>query len=295
MKLRKLTLPALITIGLMSPVKTVQHVPLTPVCDTFERVCHTDNLSKAFELAKTFELKNDTNFVGGITKTYSKENIDRLREVIKTPTTPEDYIAPVENTKDVYLEPFGMFFAKRPGGRPHLGLDIFASKYARKPKQPVVITAPVDGIVISNKKANPDNNIVANCVGLLGKDGRKYCFDHLARPTDYKTSIPMPEVGTLLHKGDTIGYIGSTGETSLWHLHLGIETEEQLEKQQKSKMWKKVSEHGNYSRLKGQVDPLNENEAGFIAKRLNEYSKQNMQMAKDLLLDYPDRNTYLNK
>ncbi|MCM1265888.1 MAG: M23 family metallopeptidase [Candidatus Gastranaerophilales bacterium] len=294
MKLKRLA-PIIVTIGMIAPLKTVQHAPLTPVYDTFEKTCQVDNLTKAFNLAKTLEQQNDTNFVGGITRTFSKENIQRLRETIKTPTTIDDYAAPIENNENIYLEPFGMFFAKRPGGRPHLGLDIFASKYAKKPEKPVVITAPIDGIVISNKKANPNDNVVANCVGLLGKDGKQYFFDHMARPTDYKTSIPMPEVGSILHKGDTIGYVGNTGETALWHLHLGITTEEQLEKQLHSKMWKKVSEYGNYSQLKGQVDPLNENEAGLISKRLNIYKKQNMQSAKDLLLEYPERDTYLTK
>ena len=295
MKLRKLAAPIIVTLGMMTPLKTVQHAPITPICDTFERTCQVDNLTKAYELAKTFEQKNDTNFVGGITRTFSKENIEKLKETIKTPTTIEDYAEPIANTKNVYLEPFGMFFAKRPGGRPHLGLDIFVSKYAKKPKEPVAITAPIDGIVISNKKANPNDNIVANCVSLLGKDGIKYSFDHLARPTDYKTSVPMPELGSILHKGDTIGYVGSTGETSLWHLHLSIETKEQLEKQLQSKMWQKVSEFGSYSQLKGQVDPLNIKEAGLISKRLNNYKKQNMNKAKDLLLDYPERDTYLTK
>ncbi|MCD8378541.1 MAG: M23 family metallopeptidase [Candidatus Gastranaerophilales bacterium] len=291
---RKAIVPFAFTLGVMNPIKFGPALR-TPVKDTFVKTCIVDKLSQAADMAHSMEIKNDTNFTGGITRTFSKENIEKLRQTISRPTTPTDYTAPVKNDKNVYLEPFGMFFAKRPGGRPHLGLDIFATPLAKKPKEPVVITAPVDGIVISNKKANPDNNLVANCVGLLGVDGRKYAFDHLARATDYKTSVVMPELGTVMHKGDTIGYMGATGETSLWHLHLGIETEEQLAKQQNSVMWQKISKNSPYSKLKGQVDPLNEEEAGLIARKLNEYSIQNMSSAKKMLLPYEGRNKYLNK
>ncbi len=83
MKLRKLAAPIIVTLGMMTPLKTVQHAPITPICDTFERTCQVDNLTKAYELAKTFEQKNDTNFVGGITRTFSKENIEKLKELIK--------------------------------------------------------------------------------------------------------------------------------------------------------------------------------------------------------------------
>jgi len=294
MNIRKIAAPILFTTGVMMPAR-LGTFSTAPIRDTFVKTCTVDKLTQAADLAKTFEIKNDTNFVGGVTKTFAPENIDRLRKAIARPTEIKDYALPVKNSSNVYLEPFGMFFAKRPGGRPHLGLDIFVSKYGRKPAEPVVVTAPVDGIVISNKKANPNDNVVANCVGLLGVDGKRYAFDHLARPTDYKTSIKMPEVGKVLHKGDSIGYVGSTGETTLWHLHLTVQSQEQLAKQKSSKMWNNISKKSSYSGMHGQTDPLNENEAGLIAKNLNEYKKQNLKAANELLLPYKGRESYLKK
>ena len=84
-------------------------------------------------------------------------------------------------------------------------------------------------------------------------------------------SIPMPTVGTILKIGDPIGYVGSTGETSLWHLHFTVMTDEQLEKQVNDKSWQKIASQSNYSKLKGQVNPLNPEEAGPIAYLLSEY------------------------
>jgi hypothetical protein len=294
MRVKSKIIPALVALTAIAPSRVARSSYSTPIIDTFEKVCTVDGLSKGAELAKTFEIKNDTNFVGGVTRTFSEENIQKLKNAITRPTTIEDYAPPIKNSKDVYIEPFGMFFAKRPQGRPHLGLDIFVSELAKKPAKPVVVTAPVEGIVISTKCANLKDNLVANCVGVLGVDGKIYKFDHLARPTDYKTSIPMPKVGTALHKGDSIGYVGHTGETALWHLHLCVESEEQLAKQKSSQMWQDIQKNSPYSQLKGQTDPLNEHEAGLVAKRLQEYQIQNKHSSKKMLMDYPDRN-YLQK
>lgn len=291
---RKIVTPILVAAGTMTPVNVAYH-HTAPIKDVFVKTQKVDNLKSVANLTKTMQVVNDTNFVGGITRTYSSENIQKLKSVIKRTTNISDYELPIKNSKDVYIEPFGMFFAKRPEGRPHLGLDIFVSPYARKPEQPVYVTSPVAGVVISNKKANPNDNLIANCVGILGVDGKRYAFDHLARPTDYKTSVSMPEVGTIVQKGDTLGVVGNTGETTLWHLHMTVSSDEQLAKQKKSKMWQNVSQISKYSSLRGQSDPLNEKESGFIAKLLNTYKKKNLKVSDDLLLPYEGKREYLNK
>lgn len=293
-RFRKIVTPILVAAGTMTPVNLSYH-NTTLIKDVFVKTQMVDNLKSVTGLTKTMQIVNDTNFVGGITRTYSAENIQKLKSAIKRTTNISDYELPIKNSKDVYIEPFGMFFAKRPEGRPHLGLDIFVSPYARKPEQPVYVTSPVAGVVISNKKANPNDNLVANCVGILGVDGKRYAFDHLARPTDYKTSVSMPEVGTIVQKGDTLGVVGNTGETTLWHLHMTVSSDEQLAKQKKSKMWQNVSQISKYSSLKGQSDPLNEKESGFIAKLLNTYKKKNLKVSDDLLLPYEGKREYLNK
>lgn len=220
------------------------------------------------------KIVKSVNFKGGISYMFDSASVKILKKRIRKPDALISYSAPIENKKNVYLEPFGMFFANRPQGnnvRPHLGLDIFVSPYSRKPKEPVVVMAPLDGVVISHKRARKEDNVISNCVTMLGVDGRRYSFDHLARSTDYTDSIPLPVVGTILKRGDEIGYVGSTGETTMWHLHLIVMTDEQLAKQQKSKFWQELAQKTEYCRLTGQVNPLDENSAGKIAKFLSEY------------------------
>ncbi len=221
----------------------------------------------------------DTNFAGGISHRFDDESVKKLKDRICIPDSLLEYKAPVENAENVYLEPFGYFFANRPNKdkkRPHLGLDIYVSPKSKKPKKPVLIQAPVDGVVISHKRAREKDNAIANCVILLGRDGRRYTFDHMARPDDYEDSIPMPTVGTILKVGEPIGYVGCTGETSMWHLHLTVMTDEQLEKQKNDKYWQEIASQSRYSELKGQVNPLNPEEAGLIAYLLSEYKGGNL-------------------
>ena len=216
----------------------------------------------------------DTNFAGGISHRFDDESVQKLKNRIHRPDSLLEYKAPIENDENIYLEPFGYFFANRPNKdkkRPHLGLDIYVSPKSKKPKDPVLIQAPVDGVVISHKRAREEDNSIANCVMLLGRDGRRYTFDHMARPDDYEDSIPMPTVGTILKAGEPIGYVGCTGETSMWHLHLAVMTDEQLEKQKNDKCWQKIASQSRYSELKGQVNPLNPEDAGPIAYPLSEY------------------------
>lgn len=219
-------------------------------------------------------ITSTTNFLGGVSYHFDEESVRKLKERIYKPDSLLEYKAPIENAENVYLEPFGYFFANRPNGdkkRPHLGLDIFVSPLARKPKEPVLIQAPVDGVIISHKRARQEDNLIANCVVLLGRDGRRYAFDHMARPEDYSDSIPMPTVGTILKSGDPIGYVGSTGETTMWHCHLLIRTDEAKKIQKSSKFWQTLASQSQYCSLTGQVNPLNPKEAGPIAYKLSEY------------------------
>lgn len=72
---------------------------------------------------------------------------------------------------------------------------------------------------------------------------------------------------------DKLGYVGKTGETDIWHLHLTVMTEKGLENQQNDPGWMALSKKSKYTQLKGQVDPLNESEAGTIANLLNQYTR----------------------
>lgn len=270
----KKLIPILTAVSFSVPLKcgnsTIKN--LDRVSNTIVSVVNKPNL-KDLEGLKIIK---SVNFKGGVSYQFDSKSVEILKERIKKPDKLITYTAPIENANNVYLEPFGMYFADRPNEntnkmRPHLGLDIFVSKFSRKPEKPVIVKSPLDGVVISHKRARKEDNVISNSIIMLGVDGRKYAFDHLARSTDYNDSIPLPVVGTILKKGDKIGYVGSTGETTMWHLHLIVMTEEQLAKQQKSKFWQRLSKSSGYCKLTGQVNPLDEKSAGPIAKILNKY------------------------
>lgn len=224
----------------------------------------------------TYGLKKErvVNFKGGVIERFDSASIETLKQRIAADTSKViRYCFPLKDAKKPYTEPFGHFLADRPGGRKHLGLDIFVTPYARKPKEPVTIVAPIDGIVVSNKFARPEDNVIANSISILGVDGRKYAFDHMARGTEYADSIVRPKVGQKVKMGTPLGYVGSTGETSLYHLHLVVMTDKQLAAQKQSKMWLDMAKHSEYSSLCGQVNPLNKKDAGEIADVLNDVLK----------------------
>lgn len=289
---RNVLFPIITLTAAAMPIKTMQEQKLLTInpqniIDTPVYYLPNNNCISPQDL-NGLKVVTDTNFVGGISHRFDDESIQKLKERIHKPDSLLEYKSPIENSKNIYLEPFGYFFAKRPNGnknRPHLGLDIFVTQKSIKPKKPVLIQAPVDGVVISHKRAREKDNVIGNCIILLGRDGRRYSFDHMARPNDYKDSIPMPTVGTILKAGDSIGYVGRTGETALWHLHLTVMTDEQLENQKNAKYWQKLASQSSYSQLKGQVNPLNPDEAGPIAYLLSQYKGAKLNLIGDFKLE----------
>ena len=285
-RFRKVLLPAIATIAAVSiPIKTGTEQQIQPKTPSVYYLPNTNCICP--EDLNGLKVVADTNFVGGVSHRFDDESIQKLKARIQKPDSLLEYKAPIENSKNIYLEPFGYFFANRPGSgkpRPHMGLDIFVSPNSRKPRNPVLIQAPVDGVIISHKRAREKDNVISNSVILLGRDGRRYGFDHMARPEDYKDSIPMPTVGTIIKAGDPIGYVGRTGETTMWHLHLTVMTDEQLEKQQNSRYWRTIAEQSGYSQLKGQVNPLNPEDAGPIAYSLCEYRGGKLNLIGDFKL-----------
>lgn len=95
------------------------------------------------------------------------------------------------------------WLAPRPGGRRHLGVDMFATTGT-----PVV--APADGRVEAE-----DNDLGGLAFGLWGNDGTYYYGAHLAA----HGATPGP-----VRAGTVIGYVGQTGDarTTAPHLHFEI-------------------------------------------------------------------------
>ena len=265
-------MPILTTVAMAVPMKTANST-MRVTAQTQDKFVSIINSITPSDL-KGLKVIKEVNFKGGIINKFDSASVEKLKQKIKRPENLITYKAPIENAKNIYLEKFGMFFADRPCGeniRPHLGLDIFVSPYSRKPEKPIVIQAPLDGVVISSKRARKEDNVISNAFTLLGVDGRRYSFDHLARATDYNDSIPFPTVGKILKAGDKVGYVGATGETTLWHLHLIVMTDNQLVAQKQSHFWTTLAGKTGYCKLLGQVNPLDEKKAGPIAKFLNEY------------------------
>ena len=282
----KILYPLLTVAALSVPIKTAKEdvIKFTdgPVYTDYKPDILTPKVLEGLKITST------TNFLGGVSYHFDEESEQKLKERIYKPDSLLEYKAPIENSANVYLEPFGYFFANRPNGnkkRPHMGLDIFVSPYSRKPKDPVTVQAPVDGVVISHKRARQEDNVISNCVVLLGRDGRRYAFDHLARPEDYPDSVKMPTVGTILNAGDPIGYVGATGETTMWHCHLMIRTDEAYKVQQNSKYWRTLESQAKYTTIRGQVNPLNPKDAGPIAYKLSEYRGGRLNSKGDFKLE----------
>ncbi|MCI1274240.1 MAG: M23 family metallopeptidase [Clostridiaceae bacterium] len=268
-RIQNILKPLTLSLALLTPIKAPQYS---------ERLAHDVFQNEPVEVLSrhlTSGLVSITkkNFRGGIIKEYDKSSLKVLKERLTKRNMMVVYCSPLADCRCAYTENFGHFFAKRPLGRPHLGLDIFVTPYALKPKKPVKVVAPIGGVVIMEKHARQVDNLIGNSIIIMGRDGRRYAFEHLAKASDYNESIKLPKLGDYLNAGDAIGYIGHTGETTLWHLHLSVMTDEMLEKQLKSKTWQKIASESQYSTLCGQVNPLSEKDAGPIAKVLHAHIK----------------------
>lgn len=105
-------------------------------------------------------------------------------------------IGDVENT----------YGAKRPGGRNHEGLDIFALQLT-----PIVSAS--DGIILKTGR----DVLGGNVVKVLGSDNKIYYYAHLSKYLDFKANDKIK-------RGQTIGYVGNTGNavSTPPHLHFEI-------------------------------------------------------------------------
>ena len=99
--------------------------------------------------------------------------------------------------------------AARSEGRTHEGIDIFASR-----NTPVLSAS--DGVIIRQGESDRGGTVV----WIYGTDGLSHYYAHLENFSDHK-------VGQNVAAGDTIGYVGNSGNaiTTPPHLHYGVYTD----------------------------------------------------------------------
>lgn len=126
---------------------------------------------------------------------YSHLSSERIQQKIILPVKSIN-IADIENT----------YGAERPGGRKHEGLDIFAHLFT-----PII--SATDGIILKTGR----DILGGNVVKVLGNDKRIYYYAHLSKYLDFKTEDKIKQ-------GQTIGYVGNTGNaiSTPPHLHFEI-------------------------------------------------------------------------
>lgn len=213
---------------------------------------------------------------GGISHTYGLEDLKKIQNIVQSSKIKTSYVFPIDSALHPYIPSTGQFGSPRPAGRAHLGVDIYPRLYGRKPDKPVYVRSATDGFIVSAKKSpeKDPKNLIANNIKIMSPDGKIYSYDHLARPEDYKKDkyFPLKKTGEYVKAGDTIGIVGRTGETAVWHLHLGVEDLAEMDRQLNNEQWQKLhKKYGVYAVPRGQIDPLNKQKAGVISDILNQY------------------------
>lgn len=90
----------------------------------------------------------------------------------------------------------------------HNGFDLW--KYSGAP-----LGANVSGVVDKIWKSNGSKTGYGNGIRILGDDGRYYEYGHMLNPTQLS-------VGDRVNAGDTVGHMGSTGNSTGTHLHFTV-------------------------------------------------------------------------
>jgi murein DD-endopeptidase MepM/ murein hydrolase activator NlpD len=119
-------------------------------------------------------------------------------------SAPEHLVNPVPATRSRRL--VDSWGGRRPGGRRHEGIDIFAPKDA-------AVVSTTRGLVVRVGT----NHLGGRFVAVLGPALEWHYYAHLDRYGDVHE-------GDVVNAGDVIGYVGNTGNArgTPYHLHYGI-------------------------------------------------------------------------
>ena len=97
--------------------------------------------------------------------------------------------------------------APRPGNRLHIGVDIVGPKG-------LALYAVIDGTI--TKMYGADSSLSGNALRLTGADQTYFFYAHL------DSFAPGITVGSTVRAGQIIGYMGSTGNSGVTHLHFEV-------------------------------------------------------------------------
>lgn len=128
-----------------------------------------------------------------------KANVIRIGTTIVVPGTPQDWLCPIAGQRWFS----GSWGEPRPGGRKHLGTDVFAHRG-------VPVVAPVAGTV-----RHSTGKVAGKAFYLKGDDGNVYYGAHLDT---------LEGAAGRVERGTRLGTVGSTGnaEGTTPHLHFEI-------------------------------------------------------------------------
>ncbi|MCF8998370.1 M23 family metallopeptidase [Acinetobacter nectaris] len=135
------------------------------------------------------------------TKVLPASQVQYLKQLPLSPILP----IPVKGIQKQQLS--DTWGVARSAGRRHEGIDIMAPRGTP-------ITSTTEGIIASLQ----GNTLGGNVVWILGPSGSWHYYAHLLR---HKRGL---SVGDEIHIGDTIGYVGNSGNAkhTASHLHYGI-------------------------------------------------------------------------
>jgi murein DD-endopeptidase MepM/ murein hydrolase activator NlpD len=124
--------------------------------------------------------------------------------VATDPGTVHLQVFPVQG-RCYYSDTFGF---PRSGGRVHLGVDIIAA-------QGNLEYAAADGTITKIYTDYP-GSLSGNGIRLTTSDGSYFFYAHMSKLAD------GIGVGSKVHAGQIVGYIGHTGDTVVDHLHFEV-------------------------------------------------------------------------
>ena len=103
--LNKILYPILTIAALSVPLKTAQEEAVKYAHVSVNTIPKSNEIT--LKDLEGLKITSTTNFAGGVNHHFDSESVQKLKERIYKPDSLLAYRAPIENSANVYLEPFG--------------------------------------------------------------------------------------------------------------------------------------------------------------------------------------------